>query len=41
VETQKLEFIMEALKNQLGRDDAFPVSVFENNGIEKVMAEIS
>ena len=40
VETQKLEFIMEALNNQLGREDAFPVSVFENKGIEKVVAEI-
>ena len=41
VDKRKLKLIRETLRNETRRDDFLPVSIPENEGIEKMMAEIS
>ena len=41
VDKQKLKSIRETLKDETGREDVLPVSIPDNKGIEKVMAEMS
>ncbi len=40
VDIERVEMIRKTLKNETGREDALPVSVFKKEGIEKVMDEI-